>query len=179
MWWLSQSTRRLEAKWELSASEKHVPTSCLSNALRGIHALNSDVLPGASTKLFYQCSGIPKGNRKCLKYLGGGVIMYTLPIRKTSLPHSSQKLHSFEMQAMNIHVCRDRNLSTQFKEDPYKTECLASLSRSLQYADCALIQPKDFWQNKTYTACSYPNRNSKWITMRYWEPLKHHIYTAG
>lgn len=55
--------------------EKHAPTSCLSDALRGIHALNSDVLPGASTTLFYQCSNIPKGNRKCLKYLGEGVLM--------------------------------------------------------------------------------------------------------
>ena len=49
---------------------------------------------------------------------------------------------------MNIHVCIDRNLSTQFKEDRYKTECLAVLAWSLQYADCALIQFKDFWQKK-------------------------------
>lgn len=62
---------------------------------------------------------------------------------------------------MNIHVRGDRNLSTQLKEDPYKTECLAALARSLQYADCALIQLKDFWQNNTYAACSYPNRNSR------------------
>lgn len=49
---------------------------------------------------------------------------------------------------MNIHLGEDRNLSTQFKDDPYKTECLAVLARSLQYADCALIQFKDFWQKK-------------------------------
>ena len=52
------------------------------------------------------------------------------------------------MQTMNIHVLIDINLSTQFKEDSYKTECLAVLAWSLQYADCALIQFKDFWQKK-------------------------------
>lgn len=89
--------------------------------------------------------------------------MYTLPIKKKKkqVCPTAVKLDSLEMQTINIHICRDRNLSTQFKEDPYKTECLASLARSLQYADCALIQPKDLWQNKTCTACSYPNRKSK------------------
>lgn len=52
------------------------------------------------------------------------------------------------MQTVDIHMCIDRNLSTQFKKDPYKTECLAVLARSLLYADCALIQFKDFWQKK-------------------------------
>lgn len=50
---VSQSTTRLEATWVLPAWETPVPTSCLSLVLRGIHALNRHVLPGASFSLFY------------------------------------------------------------------------------------------------------------------------------
>lgn len=49
---------------------------------------------------------------------------------------------------MNMHVCIGRNLSTHFKEDPYKTESLTAFAQSLQSADYALIQFKDFCQKK-------------------------------
>lgn len=148
MWWLSQSTRRLEAKWELSALEKHVPTSCLSDALRGIHALNSDVLPGASSSPLLPPYRYPNRKQKVFKiprWRG-----WSCRIRQwgKQVQFAAVILNGFKMQTMNIHVCIGRNLSTQFKEDPYKTECLAVLAWSLQCADCAPIQFKDFWQKK-------------------------------
>lgn len=170
MWWLSQSTRRLEAKWELSASEKHVPTSCLSDALRGIHALNSDVLPGASTALTPALLH-PKRQHRVFKIPRWGGWSCRLCQWGKQVHPTAVNLNNFEMQTTSVNLCGDRNLSKQFKEDPYKTECLAALARSLQYADCAVIQLKDFWQNTTYAACSYPNRSSRWISTCYWEPL--------
>ncbi|KAI4821029.1 hypothetical protein KUCAC02_028981, partial [Chaenocephalus aceratus] len=47
-------------------------------ALCGIHALNSDVIPGASSYLVYHSTGIPIGSRKCFKHLGEELMMYTL-----------------------------------------------------------------------------------------------------
>lgn len=167
MWWLSQSTRGLQAKWELSAFEKHVPTSCLSDALRGIHALNSDVLPEAPSSLFYHHTGLPVGHRKCLKYLGEGVIAKTSAMRKTSL------IHGREIEDME--VCIDRNLSAQFKDNPYKnrmfSRCRSELTVCWLCTDSIQRSLGRKKKKETHTARSHPNRSGKWITMCYWEPL--------
>lgn len=146
MWWLSQSTTRLQAKLELSASEKHVPTSCLSSTLHGIHALNSDVLPGASTRLFYQHTSIPKGNTKCLKYLseeeGGGCSCRLCQWWKHWHPRALKVnvfFFFFFLNGYNEHVCTvptDRNKSTSLTEISLTKIHTKESAESLQNADC-------------------------------------------
>lgn len=175
MWWLSQSTRRLEAKWELSASEKHVPTSCLCDALRGIHALNSDVLPGASTALAPPLLH-PKRQQKVFKiprWSGGDCVDCANEENKFTPQQSIWTILKCRRRAQTY--AETETCQNSLKQILNKTECLAALAWSLQYADCAAIQLQEFfflfWQNTTCTARSYPNRTSRWITRCYWEPL--------
>lgn len=95
---------RLLEDWRLNESclesKTPVPTFCVSGALHGIHALNSDVLPGASFSLFYHHPCIPIENRKCLKYrVKGGEIMKHG--RKTSPNHDSQ-IHTPHMHGQTL-----------------------------------------------------------------------------